>query len=148
MPKFIEFKVEGLDPASDPQQSYKLCFDFNRLCEAEKETGFNLLFALRNVGAMSSGHLRALLYALLKTGHPTVLLTEAGALLSQDMQSVTDAIWIAIEAESGDEMLFRSLAKMAVERPMALVELMARLNLPETEAETLAAEAPAVTAAE
>ena len=145
MPKFIEFKVEGLDPASDPQQSYKLCFDVNHICDAEKETGFNLLFALRNVGAMSLGHLRAMLYALLKTGHPTVLLTEAGDLLSQDMQAVTDAVWEAIEAESGDEMLFRSLAKMAVERPMALVELMARLNLPEVEA-PVATQAPAVAA--
>lgn len=127
MPKFIEFKVEGVDASSDPQASYKLCFDVNHLCDAEKETGFNLLYALRNVGAMSMTQLRALFCALLKTGHPKVSLSEAGQLLTLDMASVTDAVWLAIEAESGDEVLFRGLAKLAAERPAALVEMISRL---------------------
>ena len=77
IPKFTEFTLEG------DAQVYKLCFDFNLLCDAEKETGLNLRYAILNLDTMSALQHRAVLYALLKTGHKAVELKEAGELLSR-----------------------------------------------------------------
>lgn len=139
---FVEFKVDGIDPASDPQQSYKLTFDFNEICDAETATGFNLWAPLRNLSAMSAGQVRGLLFALLKTAHPQVTLKEAGALLTCDMLNVSDALWAVLDTQVGDKALFRSLVKISRERPELLAEMLSKLDVPEPPADAPVDPAP------
>jgi hypothetical protein len=105
--KTIEFTEFTLD--NDPQ-IYRLVYDFNALCDAEAETKENLLQYVFVIGKPSAifitaAQQRAMLYALLKPGHPQVLLKEAGELLSRDTKRVADAMVraLGIESEESDD---------------------------------------------
>ena len=96
--EFTEFTLDG-----DPQV-YRLAYDFNAICDAEAETQVNLLQFINAVGRpvfvlLTAMQYRAMLYALLKPGHPQVLLKEAGELLSSDTSGVTAAMMRALGAE-------------------------------------------------
>lgn len=80
----VKFKLEG-----DPVE-YVLTYDFNEIVDAEAATGCNLFRAMS--GSMTATEFRALLYACLKTGHPQVLLKEAGDLVSKDRTTVMVAL--------------------------------------------------------
>jgi hypothetical protein len=90
------FSIEG-----DPQV-YTLTFDFNQICEAEKETGINLLKPLAGAG-ISATETRALLYALLKPAHPLVLLAEAGELLNKDLPTVLSELGAMLKAAQQEQ---------------------------------------------
>lgn len=136
---YVELLVEGFPGVyaveGKSEKGFRLTYDFNQLCEAEQATGFNLLAPLKNLPAMSAGQMRGILLGLLKTAHPKTNLQEAGMLLSKDGRAVIDAIYKALDAESGEDALFLKLSRVAVERPMELVALMSRLKLPEPEVE-------------
>lgn len=100
--EFTEFTLDG-----DPQV-YKLAYDFNAICDAELETKENLQQYLFAIGKPSSIFLtalqhRAVLYALLKTAHPQVLLKEAGELLSRDTQKVSETMMRALGIDPAGE---------------------------------------------
>lgn len=119
--EFTDVKLEK-DPIT-----YRLMYDANEIVDAETLTGLNLLHALRNLNAVSMGQLRGLLYALLKTGHPTVELKEAGELLCRpDAKTVTDAIWKVLGVKSEDEVLLETLHRIAEENPEALAAMLAK----------------------
>lgn len=90
--EFTEFRLTDID---DPI-TYRLKFDFNELAFAEELTGLNLLRPLNDLANISGRETRAILYALLKSAEPQVLLTEAGNLLTRDSDTVTRAILIAL----------------------------------------------------
>ena len=82
----VSFKVAG------EVFEYVLTYDFNALCEAEAETGVNLLQAMSDVRSMTAVQLRAMLYAGLKPANPLVLVKEAGELLTKDYAAVMEAL--------------------------------------------------------
>jgi hypothetical protein len=90
----IPFTLEG-----DPQV-YTLEFDFNAICAAEAVTGCNLMRALAG-GEIFAAQTRGLLFACLKPAHPDVLLTEAGELLTRDMETVLEALSKALAGAKG-----------------------------------------------
>lgn len=92
----ITFKL-GDDP-----QEYKIQFDFNEVCEAESVCGCNLMRAIAG-GEISAAQTRGLLYACLKTAHPVVTLSEAGGLLSKDINTVLDALAQVLQAARDTE---------------------------------------------
>jgi len=143
---FVEFSIDpsGIDSASDPQDSYRLTFDYNEICDAEVVTGLNLLWALRNLDATSAGQMRGLVYALLKSAHPEVLLSEAGALLAADSASVINAVRKVLKVKTADEAVLESLARIAAENPQALVDMLREAGI---DFEIRADEAPASDAA-
>jgi hypothetical protein len=87
--------------AGDPQ-TYTLTFDFNAICQAEQETGINLLKPLAGAG-ISATETRALLYALLKPAHPLVLLSEAGELLNKHLPTVLAEVGAMLQAAKQEE---------------------------------------------
>lgn len=95
--EFVTFKL-----ADDPVE-YKLLKDFNKICDAEAETGCNLMRAM--LGALTNAReLRALLFGCLKTAHPSVLLSEAGDLMDRpDWGVVLTALGKAMGWESVKE---------------------------------------------
>lgn len=93
----VKFKL-----ADDPIE-YCLTFDFNQIVDAESICGCNLLSAIEWPRAMTAAQSRGLLYALLKTAHPKVLLGEAGDLLTRDILTVSKAVLVAIFGADGDE---------------------------------------------
>lgn len=88
--KPVTFTLEN-----DPQV-YSLQFDFNLLCDAEAETGLNLMHGFMGLG-IDARVTRGVLYACLKTAHPAVTLKEAGDLLSKDRETVLEALGKAIK---------------------------------------------------
>jgi hypothetical protein len=87
-----EFKAITFNFDNDPQV-YTLAFDFNLICEAEIETGCNLMSPIAGGGGFNATVTRALLYGLLKKAHPTVKLSECGDLLSQDLETTLGALY-------------------------------------------------------
>ena len=87
----------------DDSQEYTLVYDFNQIADAEAVTGVNLLSAISDMRTMTAVQLRGLLYACLKTAHPTVLVTEAGDLLSRDSITVTKALGKVLGAAEEEE---------------------------------------------
>ena len=91
----IKFHFNGED------REYTLVYDYNKFCEVEAETGLNMLAAM-GPGRTMSG-LRAMLYALLKTTNPKILLSEAGDMLSRDMEDVGNCVNALIATAIGIE---------------------------------------------
>jgi hypothetical protein len=60
-------------------KTYKLCFDFNAICQAEKVAGVNLLTSV--IGEITAQSLRGLLWASLLKDQPTITIDEVGALI-------------------------------------------------------------------
>lgn len=122
---------------------YRIAFDANCIADAEKETGLNLLYALRNLDTMSMGQMRALLFGLSKKHNAQVLLKDAGDLLTRDDGTVWNAMKQVLDVRESDEDLLWALSRMAVERPVALVDLLAQVRtfVPATQPETKPKEA-------
>ncbi|HXI88453.1 MAG TPA: hypothetical protein VNH18_14675 [Bryobacteraceae bacterium] len=87
----MEHDVVSFTLEDDPQ-IYKLTYDFNAICDAEAVTGCNLLQAQIRLKNLSATEVRGLLYACLKPAYPAVLLSEAGDLLSRDLETVSGAL--------------------------------------------------------
>lgn len=102
MDKFITLpsNIEGLYKDADGNSCYRLTYDFNKVVEAEEACGCSLLRAL--AGPSSAKEMRALLYALLKTGHPEVTLEEAGSLFTSDPVGATDAVRRCLDGETSE----------------------------------------------
>lgn len=130
---FVEFVVEGVPGvyAIEEQEAkgFRLTYDYNEICDAENLTGLNLLSAMRNLDAMSAGQMRAVLLALLKSAHPKTTLPEAGKLLSNDRESVIEALRKALKVKSSDEVVLDALARIAAENPQALVDMLAAAGI-------------------
>lgn len=97
----IKFHFEG------EIREYVLVYDFNKFCDAETETGANILSWIGGNNRTAS-QLRAVLYACLKTDNPKVLLSEAGDMLNRDtgglLACLTALIGAAVEGtEEEDE---------------------------------------------
>lgn len=86
----VTFELEG------HPHPYSLKYDFNVVCDVEAATGANLMRALAG-GQINAAETRGLLYALLKPSNPDLLLSEAGALLDEDMETVLPALTSAIQ---------------------------------------------------
>lgn len=72
-------------------KTYKLAFDFNAICVAEKETGINLLTSL--VSEITASSLRGLLFAALLKDQPEMTIEHAGALITpQNIGAVRTAV--------------------------------------------------------
>lgn len=132
MDKFILLKVNGI-PGPYPDENgekvaFRLAYDYDLIVDAESATGYNLLQALTNPDRMSAGQMRAMAFGLLKNAHPEVTVKEVGQLLTADSESVMDAVLQALEMPASDEVLFRVLSRVAVERPVVLVEMLARIR--------------------
>lgn len=132
MEKFILLKVAGITgPYPDEngeKVAFRLTYDYDLIVEAESATGYNLLQALTNPERMSAGQLGAMAFGLLKKAHPEVTRKEVGQLLTADSEAVMDAVLQALEMPTSDEALFRVLSRVAVERPVVLVEMLARIR--------------------
>lgn len=85
MPKKVANRP-GLDPTLPDveivvdRKTYKLAFDFNAICVAEKETGINLLTSL--VTEITATSLRGLFFAALLRDQPEMTIEQAGALIT------------------------------------------------------------------
>lgn len=143
---FVEFTLEGAEGFTTSKgvviTTFRLIFDVNEIAEAEKITGLNLMFAMKHLESMSFGHLRGLLFGLMRGAFPTLTLSEAGSLLSVDTRTVQNAMWKVLEVEGADDPLLRDLQKLHDEDPLALVQLLAKVKMP---AEAVAAAEAAVT---
>jgi hypothetical protein len=74
----------------DDPQLYTITYDFNNVVLAEEKTSLNLLQGL--MGGGSATIMRGLLFAFLLKAHPTVLIDEAGDLLSKECGTVMTAL--------------------------------------------------------
>lgn len=139
--QYTEFPIEGMEtdyPGPDGKKNvFRLFFDFNEIVDAETQSGYNLLPALYSPDRMSAGQLRAVTWALLKTAHTAVTITEAGDLLSKGVDVVRANVLHELGMQLSDEAIFGTIARMAVERPVDLVRLLARARpfIPEMPAE-------------
>lgn len=76
-------------------ETYKFAFDFNAIAEAEAATGLNLIHGINAFfrSDWNASQLRALLFASLHLGHPTLTLEDAGRLLRLDsINAITNGI--------------------------------------------------------
>jgi hypothetical protein len=89
----VKFAFEG------ESQTYTLTYDINKICDAERGSGLNLLRPLV-VPGMTMSEARALLYASLKAAHPNILLAEAGELLDRDMPYVMKQLLKLLDGET------------------------------------------------
>jgi hypothetical protein len=132
----VEFSFEDT-----PNVTFTLVYDFNEIADAEAVCGFNLLSAVFTPSLMNAAQLRGLLYALSNTEHPAadpkVGLKHAGDLITKDVIEVFRAVaaccGVSIREAAkptGDDATFAAIEQMAVERPMALVEMLSKLNVP------------------
>lgn len=72
-------------------KTYKLAFDFNAICVAEKQTGVNLLTSI--VDEITANSLRGLLFAALLKDQPDMTIEHAGALITpSNMGAVRTAV--------------------------------------------------------
>lgn len=130
--KFTRFTVEGMEggyPDKDGKPlAFRMMYDFNEISDMEPVVNLNLLPALANPDRMSAGQMRAITCALLKTAHPQVTLKEAGSLLTNDSPTVMNAVFETLGMVDNDEALFRAIAKLSVERPVVLVEMLSRIK--------------------
>jgi hypothetical protein len=109
VPKKVADKV-GQDPTLPDVElvvagkRFKLAFDFNAICVAEKETGVNLLTSI--VEEITANSLRGLLFAALLKDQPEMTIEHAGALITPtNMGAVRTAVvtaWFG-SIESADE---------------------------------------------
>ncbi len=83
----------------------KLCFDFNALVRAEKETGVNLLQAI--VAERTATNLRGLLWASMLKANPNLQIDAVGSWITpQNIGVVWEAIlaaWFGSSAEKKDD---------------------------------------------
>lgn len=129
--KTVEVTVDG-----GPPWPLKLTYDFNEIADAEPICGLNLLMAVGAPSRMSASQLRGLLYALLKTHNKDLTLVEAGDLMTADMRAVHSAVMECCGFDvvnPRDESFFLALERMALEQPVDLVEMLAKIKLPTVE---------------
>jgi hypothetical protein len=128
-----------------PDVSFTLVYDFNKIVEAEAVCGISLLPAVFAPSRMNGMQLRGMLYALASTHHPSsdtkTALEHAGDLITKDVNTCFRAVAACcgvnvpdIFADPAnvidDDSLFSALETMVIERPMALVSMLARLQIP------------------
>jgi xanthosine utilization system XapX-like protein len=138
-----------------PDLKFTLVYDFNEIADAEAVCGFNLLVAVLTPSLINAAQLRGLLYALANTKHPAtdpkLGLKHAGDMITKDVMEVFRAVAAccgvsirepAPPPKTDDEAMFAAMEEMVVERPVALLEMLARLKVPAPPAlaETVAAE--------
>lgn len=100
---------------------YNLCFDYNELCDAERDCGLNLGIVLDRLDASTAGQLRGLLKAMLKNGHPQINLEQCGDILSTDYFRVRSAM--AIELQEAMHLEQIEIAKALDPQPPAAPEV-------------------------
>lgn len=86
----IEFAALEIDG-----ETYRLCYDFGAIAEAEKLTGCNLLqgIAYILVNGATASQFRGLFYAALRKAHPKMTIAEADRLVRIDtMADIRTAI--------------------------------------------------------
>ena len=90
---FTDFEIKRADGTS---VLYRLCFDYNLLCDTEQECRLNLLMAVVDIDLCSASQLRAVMLSMMKHAHPESTLKTAGELLSADMYMARKAIGIEL----------------------------------------------------
>lgn len=108
-PRIVPVPTVHFEPLEVDGITYRLAFDYNAIAEAEQAAGINLLEGMGKVllGAMTAGHLRALLYAALLKAHPGITLDQAGDLLGiHNSVDVRDALLRAWNASCPPEKKF------------------------------------------
>ena len=87
----------GLDPTLPHVElilggkTYHLCFDFNAIVRAEKETGLNLLRAA--LEAVNATNIRGLLWASLLHENPTLTIEHVGSFINyRNIAIINDAV--------------------------------------------------------
>ena len=116
----VEFSFEDT-----PGTKFALVYDFNVIAEAEAVCGFNLLSAVFAPSMMNATQLRAMLYALASTHHPSpdpkTGLEHAGDLITKDVMEVFRAVGACLGVEVSipgapakidDESLFSALEEL------------------------------------
>lgn len=98
-------------------KKYTLRCDFNAMCDFEEISGKNALETFQNLegGSVSVTDMRNIAWAFLKHHHPDATRSEAGALLSSNVDSLMSVIQAASPTaeEAGD---MGNGAKMAAKR--------------------------------
>jgi hypothetical protein len=87
-------------------KSYKLCYDFNAIAEAEKVAGCNLLQGMAAVliNGMSATQVRGLLYAAIRKAHPKMSIEECGKLVRVDtLQEIRDVLVVCYRESVPEE---------------------------------------------
>jgi hypothetical protein len=85
--KIVTLELDG--------KTLRLGYDFNKICDAEREAGCNLLHALQNIADLSVSQLRGLFLAAIRAGDPAskMAIAEAGALIRfETIFQITEAI--------------------------------------------------------
>lgn len=129
--EFTEVAIDGLPPGQKGPDGklniYRLFYDYNLIVDAEEQTKLNLLQPIYSTDRMTAGQLRALTYALLKTDNPQVELKDAGDFLGIGGDDAVQAVIKELGMQASDEALYRTLARMAIDRPAALLDMLARI---------------------
>lgn len=79
-------------------QNYTMVLDFNALCDFESQTGKDALVFLGRMenGQASASELRSLMWAGLRQRHPEMTLELAGAILGENVDTITKAANLAL----------------------------------------------------